>query len=286
MTNILLDFSLRPELALHARVVADIEAIAGPMGVAPLIAGAFARDLHLQYRYGIGMARQTEDIDFAMAVPDWTAFEELKKSLTDGGRFTASTKAAQRLQHADGWPVDLVPFGGVESEKRQIAWPPQGEMVMDVFGFREAFDTAHPVLLPGHVRARLVSLPALALLKIICWQDRHYRFPRKDAHDLQMIMRHYLAAGNEARLWDEFVGWTQGDDFDYELSGPRMLGHDIGRLLDGQGLEQVVRTLQQQADTGKPGLLPQEMNTGDPERARIWLEVLLGGLRQAATRQP
>ena len=75
MTNTLLDFSLRPELALHARVVADVEAAAAPMGIAPLIAGAFARDLHFQYRAGIGTQRQTEDIDFALAVPDWAAFE-------------------------------------------------------------------------------------------------------------------------------------------------------------------------------------------------------------------
>ena len=70
MTPISLDFSQRPELGLHARVIADVEATAAPMGVAPLIVGAFARDLHLQYQHGIAMQRQTEDIDFALAVPD------------------------------------------------------------------------------------------------------------------------------------------------------------------------------------------------------------------------
>ena len=55
MTAALLDFSLRPELALHARVVADVEAVAVPMGIAIVITGAFARDLHLLYRHGIDM---------------------------------------------------------------------------------------------------------------------------------------------------------------------------------------------------------------------------------------
>ena len=58
MTPALLDFSLRPELALHARVVADVEAVAAPMGIDIVIAGAFARDLHLLYRHGIDIQRQ------------------------------------------------------------------------------------------------------------------------------------------------------------------------------------------------------------------------------------
>lgn len=47
MTATWLDFSRRPELALHARVVADIESVAASMGITPVITGAFARDLHL-----------------------------------------------------------------------------------------------------------------------------------------------------------------------------------------------------------------------------------------------
>jgi predicted nucleotidyltransferase len=52
----------------------------------------------------------------------------------------------------------------------------------------------------GDVQTRVVSLPALALLKIVCGQDRHHASPRKGAHDLKMILHHYLEAGNEARL--------------------------------------------------------------------------------------
>ncbi len=286
MTNILLDFSQRPELALHARVVADVEAAAQALGIAPLIAGAFARDLHLHYGHSIQIQRETEDIDFALAVPDWAAFTALRECLIAGGAFEGSPKTAHRLRHRNGWPQDLVPFGGVESHDRKIVWPPQGEFVMDVFGFREALATAHPVLLPGDVQTRVVSLPALVLLKIVCWQDRHYAFPRKDANDLQMILHYYLESGNEARLWDEFVDWTQDDNFDYELAGPRMLGHDICRLLDPPGRDLVATVLSQQVDSGKPGLLPNEMNSREPDRAVAWLEALLRGLLYKTTLKP
>lgn len=278
MTTALLDFSLRPELALHARVVADVEAVAAPMGIAIVITGAFARDLHLLYRYGIDMQRKTEDIDFGLAVPDWAAFVALKERLTASGAFQASATVAHRLRHQNGLPVDLVPFGSIETRDRTIAWPPRGDVVMDVFGFREALATAHPIVLPGNVQSRVVSLPGLALLKIVCWQDRHYRSPRKDAHDLQLILRHYLSAPNEARLWEEFLDWTLGDDFEYELAGPRMLGYDMRALLDEPGRDLVAALLWAQADPMQPGVLPSEMNAAEPERACAWLGALLRGL--------
>ncbi len=280
MTPILLDFSQRPELGLHARVIADVEAAATPMGVAPLIVGAFARDLHLQYQHGIAMQRQTQDIDFALAVPDWATFDALREQLIGGGRFTGYANMAHRLRHHAGLPVDLVPFGGIELADRTIAWPPQGESVMDVFGFREGLVDALPVVLPGGIRSHTVSLAALALLKIVCWQDRHYEAPRKDAHDLQMILLHYLAAGNESRLWNEFVEWTQQEDFDYERAGPRMLGRDISQLLSPDGLAQVARIISDQTHPDSSGRLPMEMNPADPDRAIAWLDALVHAMHE------
>lgn len=286
MTNSLLDFTQRPELALHARVVADVEAAARPLAIAPLIAGAFARDLHLHYGSGVHIQRKTEDIDFALAVPDWGAFDALRERLIAGEMFSNSINTAYGLRHQNGWPVDLVPFGGVKSPARKIAWPPQGSFVMDVFGFSEALGSAQPVLLPGNVSTQVVSLAALALQKIVCWQDRHYASPGKDANDLQMILHYYLEAGNEARLWDEFVDWTQDDRFDYELAGPRVLGQDIGRLLDPSGRDQLANVLRQQVDTGQPGLMPYEMNSREPDRAVALLEALLQGLLNRETPNP
>ena len=57
-----------------------------------------------------------------------------------------------------------------------------------------------------------------------------------------------------------------------------MLGHDIRRMLDKPGLDQVANVLLQQTDSGKPGLLPNEMNSTDPDRALAWLNALLRGL--------
>jgi predicted nucleotidyltransferase len=160
MTATLLDFSRRRELALYAAVVTDVEAAAAPLGIATLIAGAFARDLHLLYRHGIDTERQTEDLDFALAVPDWGTFEALQTRLIESGAFQQSATAVHRLRHRNDLPIDLVPFGNVETRDRKIAWPPRGVVVIDVFGFREALAAAHELVLPGRVRTKVVSLPA------------------------------------------------------------------------------------------------------------------------------
>lgn len=133
MTATLLDFSRRPELALHARVIADVQAVAVALGLPTMITGAFARDLHVHYAHGIETIRQTEDLDFAIAVPHWPSFTNLKQRLIETGRFSEVPGAQQRLRHASDMPVDLVPFGGVETASREADWPPGGEFRMEMY---------------------------------------------------------------------------------------------------------------------------------------------------------
>ena len=53
----------------------------------------------------IAMQRQTEDIDFALAVPpDWAAFAALRQQLISSGKFTAHSRTSHRLRH--GEPAD------------------------------------------------------------------------------------------------------------------------------------------------------------------------------------
>jgi len=145
---------------------------------------------------------------------------------------------------------------------------------MDVFGFREALGRAHTILLPGSVKVSLVSLPALAMLKLVCWKDRHQRMPGKDASDLALILGNYLEAGNAERLYDDFGTWLVEDDFDYGRSGPRMLGHDIRLLLDKAGAARLDALLHEQCSEINPGVLPAEMSRIDPDRARALLQAL------------
>ena len=138
----------------------------------------------------------------------------------------------------------------------------------------------------GHTsidRWRVCARPssALPLLKIICWHERHRTSPRKDAHDLHLILRNYLDAGNTARLWEEFIGWTQDEAFEYELAGARMLGHDVRLLLDDKGIRRVSEILLNETQSS-PTILPNQMNPDDPSRAETLLAAMFRGLDESS----
>jgi len=92
---------------------------------------------------------------------------------------------------------------------------------------------------------------------------------------------YYLPAGNQPRLWDEFAEWTQEDDFEYEIAGARMLGHDMRTLLDDGGIERIGGLHSEQASSRTPARLPAQMNPDDPDRARALIDAMLGGMLES-----
>ncbi|GFE78776.1 hypothetical protein GCM10011487_07760 [Steroidobacter agaridevorans] len=275
----MLDLSQRGELSLHSEVAAAVVHVLTQSGMAGIVVGAFARDLHLHYGAGVPQQRRTEDVDFAFAIDTWAAFDALKRRVIESGAFRAVEGNQHRLVHANGIKIDLVPFGSIERSDRTIAWPPTGDTIMDVYGFQESLASSEQVLLPGNVKIHIVSLAALALLKIIAWHDRHQRAPRKDAADLNLIFRNYLALpDNKERFWNDFSEWAESEDFDYEDSGARMLGHDIRRLIGAPGLAKLDEILKAQIEQSDVAKLPREMDGHSPERAHALLKSLYRGL--------
>lgn len=278
MTVTLLDFSLKAELQPVGEVVAPIGAVAHGLGIHCFITGALARDLWIAHHLGIETGRQTEDADFAMAAPNWENFHALRKALVDSGEYREVPRApVHRLRHRNGIPIDLVPFGGVERpETRSIAWPPGNDFVMSVFGFREVAAHTVEVRFPGDAVGRVVTLPALALLKIDAWADRHLRVPQKDAHDLRLIIRNYADANSTDRLYDENP-YLMGSPADYELAGAWLLGKDIAQLLDSNGRERLARIIADEADEGGQLRLAVDMMRDNQERALALLAALEEG---------
>ncbi len=93
MTNISLDLSNKPDLTLVGRLAQAISAEANALGTAIFMAGAMARDLILNYGYGIGTGRRTEDVDWAIMVKTWGEFEALKARLVSTGVFLTQRQA-------------------------------------------------------------------------------------------------------------------------------------------------------------------------------------------------
>lgn len=147
---------------------------------------------------------------------------------------------------------------------------------MSVFGFREAATQTVEVRFPGNAISRVVSLPALALLKIDAWVDRHVREPQKDAYDLQLIIRNYADANRDDRLYHDNP-YLIGSPVDYELAGAWLLGKDIAQLLDPNGQDRIARFMADEADEEGQLRLAGEMMRDNEERALQLLAAMEDG---------
>ena len=83
---------------IDPRIVTVLDAVsqaAAELEMPYVVVGATARDLVLHYGHGARIQRATRDVDFAIEVPSWVAFNALKDCLCQRGFET--TAALQRL---------------------------------------------------------------------------------------------------------------------------------------------------------------------------------------------
>lgn len=241
----------RPPSEDVLRVVRELNKIANRLAIPFFLAGASARDIVLVNLWGQAPGRATVDLDFAFAVNGWAEFEELREALVATGRFAREPHKEQRLMYTDPekefqLPVDFIPFRGVASENRTIAWPPEGDFVMNVAGFEEALGTALRIELEPGLVISVASLPGLAVLKILAWADRHVR-DNRDAADVYKILATYDSAGNQDRLYDREIELLEAVEYDLTLAGARLLGRDAARIVDAIAMEQIVGLLRSDA---------------------------------------
>lgn len=136
--------------------------------------------------------------------------------------------------------------------------------------------------LPDATEVQVATLAALTLLKLVAWSERRLTQPGKDAHDLSLILRHYLEAGNSDRLDTEAEELLDAADFDYEVAGAWLLGKDVAGCLDAEGREQIAAMLAEESDPQGALRLAGDLRM-DAERALRLIGALNEGFRQAAS---
>jgi predicted nucleotidyltransferase len=176
-----LSSSTDPRIAVASQVLAEIEAVAARHGFPLMVVGATARDILSEAIVGAPPARATADVDVAVAVPSWEAFEVLTDDLTRVGR-------SRHRFLVSGVQLDVVPFGDVETTGRLIDWGDGTRM--SALGLSEAYARAERVRLPGGTEVLVPTVAGLAVLKLSAWSDRRLE-TRRDAVDLQTIIGWY-----------------------------------------------------------------------------------------------
>ncbi|MCZ0953421.1 MAG: nucleotidyl transferase AbiEii/AbiGii toxin family protein, partial [Rhodospirillaceae bacterium] len=225
-----------------ATVLADLAEPATDSEIEFLVVGAMARDMILEYGFGIEAGRATRDIDFGVRVADWQAFEQLVNLLRDDN--WRCLEQQHRLVHESGIPVDLIPFGAIESDDGNIRWPPHFNEALSVTGFSDAYaDCWHARIRREPALDIPVASPAgQALLKLVAWRDRGLVRGGRDAIDLRLLMERYLDLDNIDRVAEEHLDWLD-DDFDYRIVGAKLLGVDVARCARNVPEERVTALL-------------------------------------------
>lgn len=237
----------RPVAPLTVAVMREVDVLMKELKLTYFVCGAMARDILLQHIYGIDTGIATADVDFGVATENWEQFENIKARLTATGRFEPAKKLAQRLYYkvnanSIGYPLDIIPFGGVENPRNSIEWPPDMDEVMNVIGYEEALANTVEIQVENEFVVPVTSLPGLALLKLFAWTDRGNRDP-KDALDLVTLLRTYHEAGNQDRLYSEEFKLLEDAGFDPVAASPKLLGKDVRNIAKPETLEQALAVL-------------------------------------------
>jgi predicted nucleotidyltransferase len=229
MTSTLLDITNKIDphtLAVLQSVVDAAQRLAIPL----FVIGATGRDLVLHHYYGAKLSRATQDLDFAIQIPDWSSFEALKAELLHVG--FSETKTSHRLNASQGGWIDLVPFGPISADGKAVAWPPKGDVKLNILGFDEAFEHTLQVRIDDSPATDIpvVSPVGLALLKLVSWTEREHEKRPNDAKDLIYLCTNYHEIpdikdeifGQEEMM--ETFGWVleQGSAF--------LLGRDVSAI--------------------------------------------------------
>ena len=190
------------------------------------VIGATARDIIVQQLLDTASTRRTKDLDIAIAIPDWDAFEQIKERLVADG-FKKSNDMYQRFYYG-AYEVDIVPYGVVAKEDDNIYWPPEEVVAMSVKGFDEVLSEAITVSIDDEFRVKIASLHGLFLLKLNAWLDRNAK-TSKDAEDMSFILSNYFMANLDREIHQEVYDW---ENFDEYIVGGYWLAHDLVTLLN------------------------------------------------------
>jgi predicted nucleotidyltransferase len=194
------------------------------------VIGATARDIILSNIFDEMPRRKTADLDIAIAIPDWSKFEQISLDLETLGSFVKSTKQKQRFIFKGEYLMDIVPFGGVEKDDQKILWPPDEQIGMSTLGFAQVAKHTMKVTIDNDFAIYVATLPGIFLLKLAAWNDRNLE-TNKDAEDMAYIISVYLSINQERAVNVYYHELYEVANFDPFIAGGVLLAYDINMII-------------------------------------------------------
>jgi predicted nucleotidyltransferase len=190
----------------------------------------------------------------------------------------------QRFRSDKGIIIDIVPFGGLADAEGFISWPPDNDPKMCVTGFEDALRDCLQIKINDTQFVNVVSLPGLAMLKLLAWADRHYQ-SRKDAQYLELFLRVY-GDMSKSSLFGSEVALMEKHNFDIDMAGPELLGQDIGKIASDETKLRLVRIMNSHEEEVRLNeILVEQVSIYLPGRDYRRTEAILGCVLSGLIRQ-
>lgn len=277
----LLEAQVDAEFFEGLQVFADA---ASATGVPWLMVGATARILLLEKVYGWPTGDGTQDVDFAVLVGDWIHYEKLCARIAEQPVIETKGRLVKRFQTRRGFPFDLLPYGGVEENDKQVFWPPNRDSLMTVRGFAGAGKDAIHVRVNGDLIVPVASPVGLCALKLFAWQERGAQQIGRDAKDVAYLFRHIERLLPREQLHEAHIGELEDADYDARLAALDVFGQQVATQLENDErvfMETVLSIeLEQDTDARLVRDLNKHITANKPERIVEMLRAFLRGMRR------
>jgi predicted nucleotidyltransferase len=219
------------EIKLDANTVAmllEMEVVFGRFGIEYYLVGALARDVQFQRRQLNMVFRKTDDVDLAVCINDEDHYNEVMDALVATGSFVRDEKEIIKLHYRLGIEVDLIPFGEIENEDREVRLTKPKAFTLQMPGFLEAFSFIEPVR-NGDLTLHACPLEGIVMLKLISNNDRPGR--THDLTDIDNIIDYYFDLSADEIYSDHHDLFEVYDADDLEYYMPMISAHVIGRKM-------------------------------------------------------
>jgi predicted nucleotidyltransferase len=217
---------------LVGEMLASLESIFKKNGIDFYLVGAVARDVHFLANPSFASGRTTNDIDIAIMVANEDQFYVLKEAILATGNFSAHETESIKLFYKHSIELDLLPFGGIENDNREVHIQRPRLFIIDVPGFKEVLPVAEEMSVTENVSLKVCSLEGLVLLKLIANDNNPSR--TKDIIDIEHIVKVYFDFQSESIYQDhlDVMDIYDVNNNNYlELISARVIGRKIGVLL-------------------------------------------------------
>ncbi len=204
------------------------------------IVGARARDIAMKLMKGNEPKRRTEDLDVAIAIPDWQTFDAICDTLSQNHfiRYGNTQKFLYQGEKGDiDFEADIVPFGGVAVDET-IGWPPEGNPVMSVKCFQDVMKHAVSVEVDGKFSVMMAPLAGQFLIKLDSWNDRNSATD-KDAEDMMFLLKNYFDVQilKEGDNTPPKVVNFEDENIETIIWSAQWLAYDISKMLTTEHLD-------------------------------------------------